>query len=83
MNSKKLEGTAVAIATQLSEGSSISATARLCDADPSTVERLSRKLGEHSKAFHATHVQNLEIRRCGDEHHGFAGSKKQPLWEAE
>ena len=83
-NSKKPEATAVAIAAQLSEGSSISATARLCGVDPSTVERLNRKLGEHSQAFHEAQAQALDIQTLqGDERHGFAGSKKQPLWEAE
>lgn len=83
-NSKKPEATAVAIAAQLSEGTSISATARLCEVDPSTVERLSRRLGEHAQAFHEAHAQNLDIQTLqGDERHGFAGSKKQPLWEAE
>ena len=83
-NSKKPEATAVAIAAQLSEGSSISATARLCEVDPSTVERLNRRLGEHSQAFHEARAQQLDIQTLeGDERHGFASDKKQPLWEAE
>jgi transposase-like protein len=83
-NSKKPEATAVAIAAQVSEGSSISATARLCAVDPSTVERLNRKLGEHAQAFHEAHAQDLDIQTLeGDERHGFAGSKQQPQWEAE
>lgn len=83
-NSKKPEATAVAIAAQLSEGSSISATARLCEVDPSTVERLNRKLGAHGQAFHEARAQDLDIQTLqGDERHGYAGSKQQPLWEAE
>lgn len=83
-NCKIDEQKAVSVCEHLSEGNSLKATARLVRVDPSTVRRLNKRSGQHGYQYHDAHVQELPVRNLqGDERHGFAGSKSQPVWEAE
>jgi IS1 family transposase len=78
------EDKAIAVAEHLAEGCSLKATARLAKVKASLVRRLNGKLGEHGGAFHDERVQHLEVQALeGDERHGYAHDKGQPLWEAE
>lgn len=83
-NTKVTEEKALAVAEHLGEGCSLKATARLVKVNASVVRRLNGKLGEHGAAFHDERVQQLEIEALeGDERHGYAYDKGQPMWEAE
>jgi IS1 family transposase len=83
-NCKIPEAKAVSVCEHLSESNSIKGTARLVRVDPGTVRRLNQRSGKHAQQFHDQHAQALSIRNLqGDERHGFAGSKAQPVWEAE
>ena len=83
-NSKIREQKAVLVCEHLSEGNSFKATARLVRVDPSTVRRLNKRSGQHGQQYHDEHVRDVPVRNLqGDERHGFAGSKAQPVWEAE
>jgi IS1 family transposase/transposase-like protein len=83
-NTKVTEEKAIAVAEHLGEGCSLKATARLVKVNASVVRRLNGKLGEHGQAFHDERVQQLEIEALeGDERHGYAHDKGQPMWEAE
>src|SRR5712692_644404 len=83
-NTKVSEDKAIAVAEHLAEGCSLKATARLAKVNASVVRRLNGKLGEHGEAFHDERVQQLEVVALeGDEHHGYAHDKGQPMWEAE
>jgi len=83
-NCKMPEAKAVAIAEQLSEGSSFKGTARLVKVSAEAVRRLSRRLGKHGRCFHDERVQKLPVTALqADERWGFVGSKGQPCWEAE
>ena len=83
-NSKIDEARAVSIAEHLSEGCSFKSTARLVQADVSTIKRLNRRLGEHGQTFHEQQVRDVQVKALqADERHGFAVSKQQPQWEAE
>ena len=78
------EEKAVSIAEHLAEGNGIVSTARLTRSDPSTVSRLRKKLGKHSQLFHSERVKKVAVRNLqADERYDFAGSKRQPSWEAE
>ena len=81
---KIAEEKAVSIAEHLSEGNGIVSTARLTRSDASTVSRLRKKLGKHGQLFHRERVKNIAVRNLqAAERYGFAGSKRQPSWEAE
>lgn len=83
-NSKVSEAKALAVAEHLSEGCSHKATARLVRVDPSTVRRLNSRLGAYGEAYHDERVQGIQVTALeGDERHGYAANKKQPVWEAE
>lgn len=83
-NCKLPESKAVAVAEQLSEGSSQAATARLLKVSRESVRRLERCLGRHGRLFHDQQVQGLVCSSLqADERHGYAGSKNRPCWEAE
>jgi IS1 family transposase/transposase-like protein len=83
-NTKVSEARAVSVAEHLGEGCSLKATARLAKVDFSVVQRLKRKVGEHSEGFHDERVKELKVRALeGDERHGYAHDKSQPQWEAE
>ena len=83
-NSKIPEVKAVAVAAHLAEGNSVNSIVRLIQVDVSTVQRLQKKVGDHSQVFHDTQVQNLDLDSLqGDERYGFAGNKQSPIWEAE
>ncbi len=89
-NSKIRESKASAIAEQLAEGSSIKSTARsdssgrLTGVTPEAIQRLAIRLGQHAKQFHDQRVQRLASTSLqADERWGFAGSKREQLWQAE
>ena len=83
-NAKIREGKANAIAKQHAEGTSVKGTARLTSACPETIRRLAGRLGRHAKRFHDQHVQRLSSTSLqADERWGFAGSKREQLWQAE
>jgi len=95
-NSKIRESKASAIADpanpslQLAEGSSIKSTARsdssgrLTGVTPEAIQRLAIRLGQHAKQFHDQRVQRLASTSLqADERWGFAGSKREQLWQAE
>ena len=95
-NSKIGEGKACAIADpanpslQLAEGTSIRGTARLTGVTAKAIRRLASQLGGHadpanpSLGFHDQRVQQLASTSLqADERWGFAGSKREQLWQAE
>jgi transposase-like protein len=83
-NCKLPEQKAVSVCEHLSEGASFKGTARLVRVDPSTVRRLNKRSGQHGQQYHDAHAQALPIRNLqGDERHGFAARKDQPVWEGE
>ena len=89
-NSKIRESKASAIADpanpslQLAEGSSIKSTARLTGVTPKAIRRLASQLGGHAKQFHNQRGQQLASTSLqADERWGFAGSKREQLWQAE
>lgn len=83
-NSKIPEEKAVSVAEHLADGCGIKSTARLVKVDPGTVRRLNGKVGIHGQQFHEQAVQDVAVTELqADERYGFAGSKRQPAWEAE
>ena len=83
-NSKIPETKAESVAEHLAEGCSLKGTARMVKVDPSTVRRLNRQVGQHGQQYHDQTVQKVAVTEVqADERYGFAGSKKQPVWEAE
>lgn len=83
-NTKVREHKAVAIAEQLSEGTSYKGTARLTRSSLETVRRLAKKLGKHSQGFHDENVVDLPSTALqADERWGYVESKGQQVWEAE
>jgi IS1 family transposase len=83
-NTKVPEAQAIAVSEHLAEGCSLKGTARLVKVDASTVRRLNRRLGEHGQSYHDVQVQEIAVEALqADERHGFAGDKRQPVWEAE
>ena len=83
-NVKIRETKAISIAEHLSEGNSIKGTSRLLRVDPSTVRRLNKKAGQHSKRYHDEKVQEVNVKNLqADERHGFVAKKNHPSWEAE
>jgi len=83
-NAKIRESKATAIAEQLAEGTSVKATARLTRVCPETIRRPAVRLGRHAKHFHDQRVHQLSSTSLqADERWGFAGSKRDQLWQAE
>lgn len=83
-NTKVREDKAIAIAEQLSEGTSYKGTARLTRSNLDTVRRLARRLGKHGQGFHNEKVVNLPSTALqADERWGYVGHKRQQVWEAE
>ncbi len=89
-NSKISESKACAIADpanpslQLAEGTSVKGTARLTGVTPKAIRRLASQLGWHAELFHDQRVQQLASTSLqADERWGFAGSKREQLWQAE
>lgn len=83
-NTKVPEAKAVAIAEQLSEGTSYKGTARLTLSNPETVRRLANRLAKHGAGFHDEKVVTLGSTALqGDERWGYAGDKAKQIWEAE
>jgi IS1 family transposase/transposase-like protein len=83
-NCKLPEAKAVAVAEQLSEGSSLKGTARLVKVSAEAVRRLSRRLGKHGERFHDEGVRKLPATALeADERWGYVGSKQRQCWEAE
>ena len=95
-NSKIRESKAIIIADpanpslQFAEGTSIQGTARLTGVTPEAIRRLAIRLGQHadpanpSLRFHDQRVQQLASTSLqANERWGFAGSKREQLWQAE
>ena len=83
-NSKISESKAITIAGQLAEGTSVRGTARLTGVTPEAIRRLAIRLGQHANCFHNQRVQQLASTSLqADERWGFAGSKREQLWQAE
>ncbi len=89
-NSKIGESKACAIADpanpslQLAEGTSVRGTARLTGVTPEAIRRLAVRLGQQANCFHNQRVQRLASTSLqADERWGFAGSKREQLWQAE
>ena len=95
-NSKIRESKASAIADpanpslQLAEGTSVRGTARLTRVSREAIRRLASQLGRQadpanpSLDFHDQRVQQLASTSLqADERWGFAGSKREQLWQAE
>jgi IS1 family transposase len=82
-NTKVAEQKAISVAEHLAEGVSTKGTSRLLGVSAEAVRRLRRNLGDHPKTFHDERVREVESTSVQmDEHHGYAGTKKQPFWEA-
>ena len=59
-------------------------TARLTGITPEAIRRLASRLGGHAERFHNQRVQQLTSTGLqADERWGFAGSKREQLWQAE
>ncbi len=89
-NSKISESKAITVADpanpslQLAEGTSVRGTARLTGITPEAIRRLAIRLGQQAKKFHDQRVQQLASTSLqADERWGFAGSKREQLWQAE
>ncbi|MDE0529649.1 MAG: IS1 family transposase [Truepera sp.] len=89
-NSKISESKAITVADpanpslQLAEGTSVRGTARLTGITPEAIRRLAVRLGQQAKKFHDQRVQQLASTSLqADERWGFAGSKREQLWQAE
>ena len=83
-NSKIGEGKAITIAEQLAEGTSVKGTARLTRVSREAIRRLASQLGRQAERFHDQRVQQLASTSLqADERWGFAGSKREQLWQAE
>jgi IS1 family transposase/transposase-like protein len=82
-NTKIEERKAISVAEHLSEGLSTKGTSRLVGVSAEAVRRLRRNLGDHSREFHNERVVDLEATSMQmDERWGYAGTKKEPFWEA-
>ena len=83
-NTKIRESKAVAVAEQLAEGTPIEGTARITGVTPEAIRRLARKFGRHAERFHDQHIRRLSSTSLrADERWGFAGSKRDQVWQAE
>jgi IS1 family transposase/transposase-like protein len=82
-NCKIAEQKAVSVAEHLAEGVSTKATSRLIGVSAESVRRLRRNLKDHARNFHDEQVREVEATSVQmDERYGYAGSKKEPFWEA-
>ena len=82
-NSKIEEKKAISVAEHLSEGVSTKGTSRLVGVSAQTIRRLRRNLGGYSREFHDERVREVETASVQmDERWGYAGTKKDPWWEA-
>ena len=60
------------------------ASGRLTGITPEAIRRLAIRLGQQAKKFHDQRVQQLASTSLqADERWGFAGSKREQLWQAE
>jgi len=87
-NSKIEESKAISVAhlcsgASFGGGLDVKGTSRLVGVSPEVVRRLRRNLGDHSKEVHDERVRDIEATSVQmDERHGYARSKKEPIWEA-
>jgi IS1 family transposase len=82
-NSKIEQKKAISVAEHLAEGVSTKGTSRLVGVSAEAVRRLRRNLGDHSREFHDQRVREVATASVQmDERWGYAGTKKEPLWEA-
>ncbi len=62
----------------------VRASGRLTGVTPEAIRRLAVRLGQHASCFHNQRVQQLASTSLqADERWGFAGSKREQLWQAE
>jgi len=74
------EGTLVAIAKHLAEGTGCRATARLCGVSLNTVLRFTARFGKHAERFHDVMVRGIQPKQIQpDEAWSFVGKKRQEL----
>ncbi|AFZ69560.1 IS1 transposase [Deinococcus peraridilitoris] len=72
----------ISAAQHLTEGTSLSATARLVGLHHDTVERIALVSGQHARLLHDQRAVGLQTTALqADERHGVVGSKKTPCWE--
>lgn len=82
-NTKIEEKKALSVAEHLAEGVSTKGTSRLVGVSAQAIRRLRRSLGDHSRELHGERVEEVETTSVQmDERYGYAGSKKEPFWEA-
>jgi hypothetical protein len=82
-NTKIEEKKALSVAEHLAEGVWTKGTSRLVGVSAQAIRRLRRSLGDHSRALHDERVEEVETTSVQmDERYGYAGSKKEPFWEA-
>jgi len=71
------------VAEHLAEGVSTKGTSRLVGVSAEAVRRLRRNLGDHSRESHDQRVREVATASVQmDERWEYAGTKKEPLWEA-
>jgi transposase-like protein len=83
-NTKIEEKKAISVAEHLAEGVSTKGISRLVGVSVEAIRRMRRSFGDHSREFHDERVEkNVEASSVQmDERYGYAGSKKEPFWEA-
>ena len=82
-NSKIDRARFVSTTEHLTEGTSLSATARLVGVHHDTVERIALLSGQHAHTMHDQRTRGLHTTALqADERHGFVGRRANPLWEA-
>ena len=78
------EGTSVRGTARSDKSGFVGASGRLTGATPEAIRRLAIRLGQQAKKFHDQRVQQLASTSLqADERWGFAGSKREQLWQAE
>jgi transposase-like protein len=74
------EGTLIAIAKHLVEGTGCRATARLCGVSLNTVLRFTNRFGKHAELFHDHQVRRIQPKQIQpDEAWSFVGKKREAL----
>ena len=78
------EGTSVRGTARADKNSFVGASGQLTGVTPEAIRRLAVRLGQHASCFHDQRVQRLASTSLqADERWGFAGSKREQLWQAE
>ena len=78
------EGTSIRGTPRADKNSFVGASGRLTGVTPEAIRRLAVRLGQQANCFHDQRVQQLASTSLqADERWGFAGSKREQLWQAE